>query len=107
MKRCAEKHHPTVLLSFARRHPDVFPKGAMFKVSSHSPHHDESYRFSEDHDDFVFNLLTIHDFLGKGPSKTRDFILAARKGKVDKLQAALTTRREEIVALGAAFQKWG
>jgi tetratricopeptide (TPR) repeat protein len=107
MKRCAEKHHPTVLLSFARRHPDVFPKGAMFKVSSHSPHHDESYRFSEDHDDFVFNLLTIHDFLGKGPSKTRDFILAARKGKVDKLQAALTTRREEIAALGAAFQKWG
>jgi tetratricopeptide (TPR) repeat protein len=107
MKRCAEKHHPSVLLNFARRHPDVFPKGAMFKVSSHSPHHDESYRFSEDHDSFVFNLLTIHDFLGKGPSKTRDFILAARKGKVAKLQAALTTRREEIAALGAAFQKWG
>lgn len=107
MKQCAEKHHPTVLLSFARRHADVFPKGAMFKVRSHSLHHDESYRFSEDHDAFIFNLLTIHDFFGKGPSKTRDFILAARKGKVDKLQAMLLARREEIAALGTAFQKWG
>lgn len=106
MKGSAEKHHPYVLLNFARRHSKVFPKGALKVGSSPSYHLKETYRFSEEHDAFIFNLLTLHDFLGKGPSKTRDFILAARKGRTDEIQAILTARRAEIAALGATFRMW-
>lgn len=105
MKEGIAEHHASVLLNFARRHKEVFPRNAMFTATP-SGGRRKVYRFSKSYDAFIFNLLNIHDFLGSGPSKTCEFVLAAREGQFERVQAMLSARRAEIAALGAAFRRW-